>query len=243
VLLHDGKCYVIAEAGSCFMGSKGDAYGLIEAAADAGADACKFQLFRLADILIDPSKGDPKTELPVGWIPDLSRACQECGIDFLCTPFAPWAVEALKPYVWAYKIGSFEHARRDIWDSVAKTGKPIIASCGRRSVIAHLRLYCVSKYPSLPEDIRLPDHDSPFDGFSDHTTSTLIPALAVARGARIIEKHLRLPETTSDCPDFPHSLEPSQFAEMVKNIRLAEVVCWRQQPESQELSRYPNRRE
>jgi len=246
VPLVKGKCYVIAEAGSCHMGSKDAAFRLIAAASHAGADACKFQLFKLEDILIDPSQGDKRTELPAGWIPELADMCREHRIDFLCTPFAAWAVEALEPYVWAYKVGSFEHAREDIWDAIEKTGKPTIASCGRRLVggDGH-RLYCVSQYPAQTETVYLPSlfNERGFDGFSDHTTSTVIPALAVARGARIIEKHLRLPETTSDCPDFPHSLEPWQFAEMAKNIRLAETVCWRQPPSSPELSRYPNRRE
>lgn len=241
------SCYVIAEAGSCHMGSKDAAFRLIQAASHAGADACKFQLFRLEDILIDASKGDRRTELPPEWVPDLAAMCREYHIDFLCTPFAPWAVEVLNPHVWAFKVGSFEAKNETLWDAVQATEKPIIASWGRHEPLPRedYLIYCVSEYPADPNNIYLlRDFKKPgWDGFSDHTTSTVIPAFAVARGARIIEKHLRLPETTSDCPDFPHSLEPWQFAEMVKNIRLAEVTCWRQPPESTELSRYPNRRE
>lgn len=238
--------YIIAEAGSCHMGDYKAAEQLVQSAAFVGADACKFQLFRADDIVLD-GRVDPRTEMPPEWVPRLAGMCREVRIDFLCTPFAEWSVKAIEPYVWAYKVGSFEWNRKDIWDAIQKTGKPVIASCGRHeppSVVPGPRLYCVSKYPADPQQIFLPDFRSTmYQGFSDHTTSTVVPALAVARGARFIEKHLRLPETTSDCPDFPHSLEPWQFAEMVNNIRLAEVVCFRPQPESPELSQYPNRRE
>ena len=248
--LLENRCYVIAEFGSSHLGDKQAALDSIQAAGRAGADAWKGQLFRLADILIDPSQGDPRTEMPPEWIPDLAAMSREMRIDFLCTPFAPWAVEALNPYVQMWKIGSFEHARQDIWDAVKATGKPIIASCGRgEPETNHWKypthsLYCVSKYPALDSDIYLPNFgEGDSGGFSDHTISTVLPALAVARGARIIEKHFRLDETPTDSPDYPHSLNPSQLAEMIANIRLAETVCRRQPPATQELAVFPNRRE
>ena len=248
--LRDDHSYVIAEFGSNHMGSREHALRAIETAKDAGTDACKFQLFRLPDILIDPSQCDPRTCLPPDWIPQLHDTCREFRIDFLCTPFSAWAVEILNPYVGMWKIGSFEWKRQDIWDACTATGKPIIASGGR---VAHYpdnwphaadyRLYCVSKYPTRPEDIYLPDEESSLAGFSDHTTSTIIPALAVARGARIIEKHFRLEDTPTDSPDYPHSLTPGQLAEMVRNIRLAELTCWRQPPADTALEVFSNRRE
>lgn len=250
--LRDDRCYIIAEFGSSHLGNKEHALEAIRVAAKSGADACKFQLFRLPDILIDPSQGDLRTEMPPEWIPDLAAMCREMRIDFLCTPFSAWAVEVLNQYVEMWKIGSFEYKRADIWKSCITTNKPIIASCGRGEpqtnhwkYPAH-KLYCVSKYPVMPKEIRMPNFiecENMFDGFSDHTTSTIIPALAVARGARIIEKHFRLDETPTDSPDYPHSLNPSQLAEMVANIRLAETVCWRQPPATQELAAFPNRRE
>ena len=102
-------------------------------------------------------------------------------------------------------------------------------------------LRCVSKYPAPVDDIYL-DFNL-YDGLSDHTTSTIIPALAVARGARIIEKHFRLEDTPTDSPDYSHSLTPGQLAEMVTNIRLAELTCWRQPPADTALEVFSNRRE
>lgn len=250
--LRDGRCYVIAEFGSNHLGCKDDALIAISAAKKCGADAIKYQLFRMPDILIDPSQGDPRTVMPPEWVPDLAATCREHRIDFLCTPFSAWAVEVLNPYVQMWKIGSFEHARQDIWDACKATGKPIIASEGRGYTstkhVPDYRLYCVSKYPALPDDIDLgstigDEARCIIDGFSDHTLSTVIPALAVARGARIIEKHFRLDQTPTDSPDYPHSLNPRQFAEMVDNIRVAELTCWRQPPAERTLEQYPNRRE
>lgn len=256
--LRPDSCYIIAEAGSNHYGNREHALRLIDTAADAGADACKFQLFRLPDILRDPSGngrpgecGDPKTELPPEWVPQLHDYCRERRIDFLCTPFSAWAVETLDPFVEMWKIGSFEHKRVDIWQAVVDTGKPIIMSCGRgdryildgdRPKVYHL--YCISKYPTPPEDVFIQTRENKlYDGFSDHTMSIVIPALAVARGARIIEKHFRLDDTPEASPDYSFALTPGQLAEMVRNIRLAELTCWRQPPAEVTLASYPNRRE
>lgn len=235
--------YVIAEFGSNAFGAQRAAEDAIEVAAKAGADACKFQLFHLSDILIDPSKGNIRTELPPKWIPGLAGLCREYSIDFLCTPFAPWAVEALNEYVWAWKIGSFEWKRDDIWDATIATGKPIIASWGRGEPCGKedYLLYCVSKYPSDGSDISFPKFSpESYDGFSDHTISTVLPAIAVAKGARIIEKHFRLANTPIDSPDYGHSLDPAQLTEMVANVRLAEEVC---RPKESVRIEYDNRRE
>src|SRR5688500_16401491 len=79
--------YICAEAGSNWHPSLTRAIKLIDAAALAGADACKFQLFR-ADRLYPPGPERDAVrpyELPPVWIPELSARCRELGIDFLCT--------------------------------------------------------------------------------------------------------------------------------------------------------------
>jgi sialic acid synthase SpsE len=60
-------------------------------------------------------------------------------------------------------------------------------------------------------------------GLSDHTLSTVLPAVAVGLGASIIEKHLTLSRDDGG-PDCRFSLEPDEFREMVANIRLAEAA-------------------
>lgn len=90
-------------------------------------------------------------------------------------------------------------------------------------------LHCTSQYPTPASEVNLLAMDTLAGafglevGYSDHTEGTLIPAAAVARGARIIEKHFttdrRLPG-----PDHPASLEPAELAQMVRDIRALEVA-------------------
>jgi sialic acid synthase SpsE len=60
-------------------------------------------------------------------------------------------------------------------------------------------------------------------GISDHTPSLVIPAVAVAMGAKIVEKHITL-DRNQDGPDHGHSLTPSEFGEMVRFIRAIEMA-------------------
>jgi sialic acid synthase SpsE len=88
-------------------------------------------------------------------------------------------------------------------------------------------LHCVTSYPAKFENLNLRkivflrEHfDFPI-GFSDHTVGTVIPVAAVALGAVLIEKHLTL-DKCSDGPDHNASLEPSEFKQMVNDIRVTE---------------------
>lgn len=234
--------YIIAEFGSNHNGALKQCELAVKEAAGAGCDAVKFQLFKLGDILIDTSRGREQDELPPDYLPKIADYCREYGIDFLCTPFSADAVRRLDEYVQMWKIGSFEHGREDIWNACRATGKPIIASKGRANVSADYTLRCISVYPAFPSEYDL----SPFgenEGISDHTTSTVLAALAVMRGACIVEKHFKLDSTPETTPDYPHSLNPARLAEMVDNIRLAELTCRRQPPAERTLIEYPNRRE
>jgi len=225
---HKGT-YVIAEIGSNHGGRFEAAINHIEEAAKTGASAVKFQLFKLEDILNNANKGDRDWELPKAWIPDLAECAENAGVDFICTPFAPWAVEILNGYVKVWKIGSYEYKRADIWDAVIKTGKPIIWSDGRgvtpfepRGRVAY-RLQCVSKYPATPSNYDMGLLSRECDGISDHTLSTLLPGVAVSHGAYIVEKHFCLSRWYGGV-DIPHSIEPLEFREMMTYIKLGEEI-------------------
>ena len=58
-------------------------------------------------------------------------------------------------------------------------------------------------------------------GYSDHTEGIAIAVAAVARGAEIIEKHLTLDRDLPG-PDHAASLEPNEFAAMVRNVVIVE---------------------
>jgi N-acetylneuraminate synthase len=85
-------------------------------------------------------------------------------------------------------------------------------------------LHCTSQYPTPMHEVNLAAMDTlrhafglPV-GYSDHTEGTLIPICAVARGARLIEKHFTLNKALPG-PDHRASLEPRELAEMVRRIR------------------------
>lgn len=88
-------------------------------------------------------------------------------------------------------------------------------------------LHCTSQYPTPPHEVNLLAMDtlaSAFGltvGYSDHTKGNLIPVVAVARGARIIEKHFTL-DRTMPGPDHKASLEPDELKTMVSEIRAVE---------------------
>ena len=85
-------------------------------------------------------------------------------------------------------------------------------------------MHCLSAYPAPPEEINLRAMDALADafqvpvGFSDHTLGIGIAIAAAARGATVIEKHLTLDRTLPG-PDHAASLEPEEFAVMVREIR------------------------
>lgn len=90
-------------------------------------------------------------------------------------------------------------------------------------------LHCTSQYPTSLEEVNLRSMDTlaaafglPV-GYSDHTEGILIPVAAVARGARVIEKHFTLDRELPG-PDHKASLEPDEFAAMVAQIRALETA-------------------
>jgi N-acetylneuraminate synthase len=88
-------------------------------------------------------------------------------------------------------------------------------------------LKCTSAYPAPPEEMNLrtiPHLAEAFDvpvGLSDHTLGIEVPVAAVCMGACIVEKHFTLSRSKPG-PDSAFSLEPQEFAGMVKAIRIAE---------------------
>jgi N-acetylneuraminate synthase len=88
-------------------------------------------------------------------------------------------------------------------------------------------LHCTTEYPCPPEDVNLSAlaaMRAAFQlpvGYSDHTEGIEISLAAVALGAGIIEKHLTL-DRKAEGPDHAASLEPTDFARMVKAIRRIE---------------------
>ena len=184
-------------------------------------------------------------ELPREWQSDLKLYCDEVGIEFMSTPFDELAVQQLVDIgVKRLKIAGFESTDLRFVDMVASAGLPLIVSLGigsdfsiiprimdiasNRGVDDVTFLHCNNAYPTPAEDANLDTIKSlALDiryrtGISDHTMSTLTPALAVAAGASVVEKHFTLSKRLNG-PDHPFALEPHELKEMVDHIRYAEL--------------------
>ena len=88
-------------------------------------------------------------------------------------------------------------------------------------------LHCTTEYPAPYEEINLNVMDSFVSafglkvGYSDHSEGIAIPIAAVAKGARLIEKHFTL-DKNMEGPDHRASLEPQELKAMVSEIRNVE---------------------
>jgi len=252
--------YVIAEAGVNHNGSREVALGLVAAAAEAGANAVKFQAFR-ADALVtagapaaDYQQADGRTMTQRAMLSRLELGeedfaavrdrCAEYGLEFLATPFGLDELDMLlRLGVRAVKLASTDLNYAPLVEAAVRTGLPLLVSTGAASldeIAAAVRriedrgaadrtvlLHCISSYPAPWEQANLraiPQLASRFlrhVGFSDHTTSENIGALAVAAGARVIEKHLTLDRGAAG-PDHAISLAPASFCRYVAWVREAE---------------------
>lgn len=231
----EAPVFIIAEIGSNHGGSLDRALALIDAAKGAGADAVKFQYFRVDRFLIP--RPDPvslrKYELPTDWLYPLRARCREWGIEFLCTAFDLDSLATIDPFVNAHKIGSWEAENFEYVEQVLDLGKPTITSLGKFRGIPIMPpwrdeqtvfLECVSAYPA-PIAGYIDDGLVDPWGVSDHTAHpTIVPDAAVALGACVVEKHMRLGSSIveHDDPDFPVSITAGAFKMMVWNIRATE---------------------
>src|ERR1700742_1803687 len=160
----------IAEASSNHGRDLSRALAFVDAAADAGCDAVKFQLFKIArmfapEILRQSPKHRARAEweLPLEHLAPLAAHCRARGIQFSCTPFYLEAVAELAPFVDFYKVASYELLVTDLLAACAQSGKAVVLSTGMATLDEITRaastlkdagasdvtlLHCVSAYPT-----------------------------------------------------------------------------------------------
>ena len=254
------KTVIIAEIADSHNGSVTQAKALVDAAKEAGADVAKFQI-HLPGIEMVPGKvqmwdGDLYEILKRNlFTPEMHKEmmdyCDKVGIEYLCTPFCPAAVDILNDLgVKAFKTGSGEitnlRHHRKIAKISAKTGKPAIVStgmCTMEEIADTVKVYeeegakgnlvltnCTSEYP--PNDYshanlglitKLREKFGVIVGQSDHTMDNYTAYAAVALGAKVIEKHFTLSRKQRG-PDHFIALEPTMLKELVDGIRKVEVA-------------------
>ncbi|EAT59827.1 pseudaminic acid synthase [Chlorobium ferrooxidans] len=184
-----------------------------------------------------------KAYTPWDWHESIFREARSLDLEIFSSPFDESAVELLEQLgASAYKIASPEITHIPLLDKVARTGKPVILSTGLAALedielaLATLRaagsgeiilLKCTTAYPAPIEEANLrtiSDMISRFGvlaGLSDHTTGAISSIVAVSMGASFIEKHFTIDKAKETVDSF-FSADESEFASLVKDIRLAE---------------------
>jgi len=257
----DNPCFVIAEVGINHNGSLDIAKKLIDAAAEAGCGAIKFQVFKTEHLYpktagkldwkdkegkysYDVYEASKSFEMPREWIPKLMSHCKERGLIFLASVFDEESADTLeRAGVPAFKIASSTITHLPLIDHIAKKKKPLILSTGGaylEEVEDAVRtvgryhdeiavMHCISKYPAPLRycNLRVLDtlrsaFPSSVVGYSDHTEDPeKAPVAAVARGAKILEKHITL-DKNMEGPDHFFALEPDELKKMVAAVRNTE---------------------
>ena len=263
-IIGEGKpTFIIAEAGVNHNGRLDLALQLVDVAADAGADAIKFQTFKAEQVVTRSvemaeyqKKNMDKTESQIKmlknlefnekWYPKVMKRCKKRGIIFFSTPHGGFAsVDLLQKIgVPAFKFGSGDLTNLPVLKYVAKFKKPmilgtgmatmrevkeaikIIKSAGNDKIIV---LHCTTSYPCSFNEVNLRAMQSMIKksgvlvGYSDHTSGSQVPVMAVTLGAQVVEKHLTL-DNNMNGPDHKASANQTVFKEMVDEIRKAEII-------------------
>ena len=179
------KPYIIAEAGVNHEGSIEIAKRLIDEAADAGANAVKFQTYKASTLA---SKDSPAywdlTEEPTKsqfelfskhdkfWkkeMEELKKYCDEVNLEFMSTPFDMESAKFLNDLMDVYKISSSDITNKPFIEYICGFNKPIILSTGAANLIEIQEavdwiekysnplalLHCILNYPTLDENANL----------------------------------------------------------------------------------------
>jgi len=240
------EVFVIAEAGNNHEGDFQKALDLVDAAAESGAHAIKFQTI-IPDKLVSPLEIKrieqlKRFQFSMDQFAQLKARADQRDLQFLSTPFALEVVDGLNELVTAFKIASGDLTWHDLIRAVAKKGKPVLLSTGaarldeiqttiqvyetaKGSCPSQIALlHCVMAYPAPAEALNLNvlrQYKNLFStiGYSDHYLGIQSCVAAVALGARIIEKHFTLDKQTSDFRDHQLSANPVEMKQMTNLIK------------------------
>lgn len=252
-MFQKGHTFIIAEIGSNHNQDINRAFELIDIAKEAGADAVKFQSLQLnkliykEDITNEDRKLFQQINLNEDWYERLFGYAKKVDIECISSPTYLDAIALLKEYGANYiKIASPQtYGFPALIREVAASGIPTIMSTGYcndeeidRAVSLFKKygdekklalLHCVSQYPTDYQNVNLRYMEKMKNryhlpiGYSDHTLGNTAVYTAVAMGATVIEKHITISREDSG-PDHFFAAEPSEFFEMVHQVRLIEMM-------------------
>ena len=249
--------FIIAEIGVNHDCNLNLAKNMIASAARAGANAAKFQFYKADKIASkhSPAYWDLSEEpthsqyelfsrfdkFDIDDYLELSAYCNECGIQFMATPFDLQSARLIDPLVEVHKIASADITNIPLLHLIASFRKPVIISCGASSLseIHHARtelishgatdvylLHCILNYPTDQENAGLRmisillKEFGPNVGYSDHTKPTIthdIQISSVLLGAVVLEKHFTYNKKLSG-NDHYHSYDELDLATFVSRL-------------------------
>lgn len=237
--------YIIGEVGCAHDGSVNRAHEFIDAIADAGASAVKFQCHTEID-QNEEWRAKPayekyneesryayrrRVQFTQAAYASLAAHCRDRQVDFLCSPFSMEAFRIIDPLVPAWKVPSGQITNHEMLAAMAETRKPILISTGMATndeiyqagrVIGlrpHIFLQCTSRYPCPAGDVGLGNlkglNDDGPCGLSDHSGTIYAGLAAVAMGASVVEVHVKLSKYETG-PDASSSITPDKLKQLVE---------------------------
>jgi N,N'-diacetyllegionaminate synthase len=243
---HDGNpdtAHALIEA-ACESGADAVKFQLFKAEVLASRDAPLAEYQSRANVATSQVEMLTRLELAPDILPSMAEHARRLGLAFIVSPFdEESARQLISQDVDAIKIASGELTNHLLLRQLSSGNRPLIVSTGMSTLTEVedamrvmttdgaqsdlVLLHCVSRYPAPAETANLRAIQTmrhrfhlPI-GFSDHTLGTTVALAAVALGACVIEKHLTY-DIHAIGPDHAASIEPSEFATMVRSIRVVE---------------------
>ncbi|HET7292534.1 MAG TPA: N-acetylneuraminate synthase family protein [Vicinamibacteria bacterium] len=241
-------CFVLAEVASAHEGSADKALRMIEAAFKMGADGIKFQLFRSELLVVrrHPGRKDfDQIELHAKDWRRILRDARASGLAVLAEAFDRPSLDlAAEGGADAFKVHTTDMENPDFIRAVGGLARPVLFATGGvpeeavaqamdlAGAVPVALLHGFQTFPTPIEEVRYREllqwkerYHVPV-GFLDHTDggsafALVAPALAVAFGADLVEKHFTLDRSEKGY-DYQSSLNPEDFYRMVELLRQAE---------------------
>lgn len=245
-IINGGEPYIVAELNSSHNGKVDIARKMIDVAKECGCDAVKFQSWSEESLYCqDYYEQNPMAKrivrsfsLKPEELLELSRYCNEIGIDFSSTPYCNEEVDFLIERCKAsfVKVASMDINNYSYLRYIAKKNVPIILSTGMATVeeiekaVTEIEnvgnrniciLHCVSLYPVEAQFVnlnnmvmlkeRFPNYAV---GYSDHTIGNEIACASIGLGAALLEKHFTLNNKKIGW-DNQMATEPEDMKELV----------------------------
>ena len=228
--------FLVAEIGVNWDGDFEIVKKLMEIAKKSQCDAVKFQSFNEEIVKEHPeSQRLLKSSISKNNIEEINSLAKTIGIEWFSTPMYLDAVDLLEPFVNRFKIREFdgrlllENKSTPIIEKIFETKKQVIISSNQSPKSSKYFdmpntkwLYCVPKYPCLLEEIDFSNLKD-FNGYSNHSSETIVPIMASILGAEIIEMHITY-DKNQDFPDNNVSFDELELNQITNAIHLAKKI-------------------